>query len=579
MIYLKPSSKTSQRGFIMPTVIIMMLVMMVLSAVTMQVVISNYSLAKRQAYLQIAQVASKSAIDYAKEQFEADPNYNGTSETELANVGKYRVTFQVTVTDTSADGLEKNVQGYGNVYVPETSPTARFVRDIKAQIIRRGTVSGDPTDYSPSLWLDASDETTLLTSTVNSITRTATSTKEEKTSGYHSIFSWFSNDLEFFDGFILGLQRLGARFANVAVPAGANITEAYLQFQVDETGNSQGITAQVNGIDTDSKGNFAAPLTMDELKNAPLTTASTVWAIPTWNVVGQSGAAQRTPDLSDEVQEIVNRGGWSSGNGMAFVLRKNGGGSGLRVAEKNPVNLYVEWDGGGTAQAGDNESVVQWNDKSGNGNNAVLAYGNAPIKRDAEQNGEAVVEFNNDGALRSPLSTAITSESLTAFIVTRPKTTTYNNGRFLSAMNAAQENDWNTESGAALFRRVAGTANVDGYHNSQTGPSASAAINDSYGVFSSLLSDPETDVLHHNGTDYELAITNNYEDLEEIFVGGRRCGAAGCEYVDAYIAEVILYDYALGCNQIQAIEGYLAEKWGVTQADYTCPATPTDPVL
>ncbi len=563
----------------MPSVIIMMLTMMVLSAVTMQVVIGNFSLAKRQAYLQIAQVASKSAIDYAKEQFEADPNYNGTPETELVNVGKYRVTFQVNVVDTSDDGLEKNIQGFGNVYVPETSETARFVRDIKAQIIRRGTVSGDPTDYSPSLWLDASDESTLLTNTVSSITRIASSTKEEKTSGWHSIFSWLSNDLEFFDGFILGLQRLGVRFANVAIPPGANITQAYLQFQVDETGSAQGITANIRGIDTDNKGNFLAPLSSDELKDASLTNASTLWPIPTWNVVGQSSLAQRTPDLSGIVQEIVDRGGWSSGNGLAFRLNKQGGGSGLRVAEKNPVSLYVEWGGGGTDEADDGEAVVQWNDKSGNGNNAFVEYGNAPIKRSDEQNNQSVVEFNGDGAMRSGLSADINSESLTAFLVTRPKTTSYGNGRFLSAMNSDQDHDWNTTSGAALFRRVNSSANIDGYHNSQTGPAAIAAINDSYGVFSNLLSDPETDVIRHNGVEAELNITNDFEDLEEIFIGGRRCSSSGCDYVDAYIAEVIVYDYALNCDQIQAIENYLADKWSINQTEYTCPATPTEPVL
>jgi hypothetical protein len=53
----------------------------------------------------------------------------------------------------------------------------------------------------------------------------------------------------------------------------------------------------------------------------------------------------RTPDLSSIVQEIVNRGGWSSGNAMAFIIE----GSGKRVTNSYDGSrhsaplLHVEW--------------------------------------------------------------------------------------------------------------------------------------------------------------------------------------------------------------------------------------------
>jgi cysteine-rich repeat protein len=53
------------------------------------------------------------------------------------------------------------------------------------------------------------------------------------------------------------------------------------------------------------------------------------WDPPPWNSVGLEDAAQRTPDLSTIVQEIVDRPGWASGNAVAFIFT----GSGVRTAE------------------------------------------------------------------------------------------------------------------------------------------------------------------------------------------------------------------------------------------------------
>ncbi|TIU44439.1 MAG: hypothetical protein E5W19_33385, partial [Mesorhizobium sp.] len=46
----------------------------------------------------------------------------------------------------------------------------------------------------------------------------------------------------------------------------------------------------------------------------PRTTASTAWTPDPWTIVGEHGAAERTPDLSAIVQEIVNRSGWAALN-------------------------------------------------------------------------------------------------------------------------------------------------------------------------------------------------------------------------------------------------------------------------
>src|SRR6185369_4739555 len=96
--------------------------------------------------------------------------------------------------------------------------------------------------------------------------------------------------------------------------------------------------------------------TKNNVSSRATTDASTAWAPSAWSAVGQAGLAQRTPDLSAIVQEIVARPGWSTGNDMAFVVT----GSGTRTAEafeggaaKAPL-LHIEYvlpTGGNAAPA------------------------------------------------------------------------------------------------------------------------------------------------------------------------------------------------------------------------------------
>ncbi len=122
-------------------------------------------------------------------------------------------------------------------------------------------------------------------------------------------------------------QLVGIRFQNINIPQGTTILSASIQFTTDET-DSGGTSVTIRGHDTDNAGVFTT--SNSDISNRTLTTASIAWnSIPAWNSVGQSGANQQTPDLTSIVQEIVNRGGWTSGNSLAFVIN----GSGERTAE------------------------------------------------------------------------------------------------------------------------------------------------------------------------------------------------------------------------------------------------------
>ena len=122
-------------------------------------------------------------------------------------------------------------------------------------------------------------------------------------------------------------QLVGIRFRNINVPQGSTIVSASIQFTTDET-DSGPTSLVIRGHDTNNAGNFTN--NDYDISSRTLTTATVAWNnVPAWNSVGQAGPNQRTPDLGSIVQEIVDRGGWSSGNSMVFVIT----GSGTRTAE------------------------------------------------------------------------------------------------------------------------------------------------------------------------------------------------------------------------------------------------------
>lgn len=121
-------------------------------------------------------------------------------------------------------------------------------------------------------------------------------------------------------------QNIGIRFASVDVQPNARIIDAYIQWTVNEasTGSSN---LTIHGEATDN----ARPFTVAayNVSTRRKTDAAVHWVVPDWPDVGAAGEAQRTPDLSAIVQEIVSRPGWQSGNAIVFAL----GGTGTRIAQ------------------------------------------------------------------------------------------------------------------------------------------------------------------------------------------------------------------------------------------------------
>jgi len=121
-------------------------------------------------------------------------------------------------------------------------------------------------------------------------------------------------------------QIAGMRFDGVAIPQGAPIVAAWLQFQVDETDSSP-TSVTIRGQAADDAPAFQSG--NGNLSQRSTTSAATAWAPPPWQTVGEAGPDQRSPDLGAVIQEIVNRPGWTPGNALVLLVR----GTGTRTAE------------------------------------------------------------------------------------------------------------------------------------------------------------------------------------------------------------------------------------------------------
>lgn len=160
----------------------------------------------------------------------------------------------------------------------------------------------------------------------------ATSTDDAEERGLNAISSpgqmdLTSTDLEFMADGNDGDQFMGLRFANLNIPKGSVIVNAFIQLTVDEAVNSPG-TVVFKLEDSDSSLTFNS--TLNNISSRVTLTDSIVWSgIPNWGVVGESGINQQTPDLSSLLQLAINRNGWKSGNALNFILT----GTGIRIAE------------------------------------------------------------------------------------------------------------------------------------------------------------------------------------------------------------------------------------------------------
>lgn len=127
-----------------------------------------------------------------------------------------------------------------------------------------------------------------------------------------------SADLEL--GAISGqAQIIGIRFANVAIPAGATITRAYIEFTADED-STQSSVFQIRG----EKVLDASPFGFDRgnISRRVQTETTVSWSVDeAWDL----GSVYGSKNIAPIVQGIIDLDGWVSGNSIAVTLAGVGG--------------------------------------------------------------------------------------------------------------------------------------------------------------------------------------------------------------------------------------------------------------
>jgi hypothetical protein len=133
-----------------------------------------------------------------------------------------------------------------------------------------------------------------------------------------------SSDLDMMTDGATVLPGVGLRFTQIAVPQGATIVDAYLRFTTDEV-HTTTTSLRIEGHDVDNAGTFTT--TKNNLLSRVRTTEYVQWSVPYWAARGASGADQ-TATITNVVQELVDRPGWTPNNAIALIIT----GSGRRVA-------------------------------------------------------------------------------------------------------------------------------------------------------------------------------------------------------------------------------------------------------
>lgn len=571
----RPSTQKS--GFAMPMILTFIIIISVVGLSIIQTSVQTNGSAVLHSQVQIAHIASKAAIDYAEEQYEINSAYTGTIEQDLFANDYYRATIEVQILYNEGSNA-KRVQGIGRVYIPETSSSAKVVRDIKSTIIRNGEViitagQVDPATYSPLLWLDANEPNSLYSSIATANTQTITAQTssgsndvvEERgsnaTSGGGTLL-FRDSDLEMsYDGTGRGNQTIGLRFRNISTPKNATIQNSYIQFRADETKRAGVVQLTVEGVASDDTASWTGTYAVT---NAPKTTAITNWSPPNWNTIPSSGANERV-DVTAIVQELVNRAGWNPTQAMSFSVKWVTG-SGIRTAESGTQGgapqLFIQWQSGSTIPATtDGASIEAWYDKSGNSNNSMFAYGTRPVLKLSQINGLNAIRFSSNGAMLSSIANKSDNE-LMAFMVMLPRTSSSSDARFLSLMNSSQNNDNNTTSGLIPFMKNGSSTTIRQYYNNASGRSVTSAIDGQWATYSSNMSTNNQERLLKNSSPDNAgsSFSVNYT-INQIYLGGRRSTSAGTNYADMDVAEVIVYDRSFSCFEIQGIENYLESKY------------------
>lgn len=140
-----------------------------------------------------------------------------------------------------------------------------------------------------------------------------------------------SSDLELVDD--ANNQVVGLRFINVDLPRGTKITNAYIQFTVDEV-TTGACNLNIYGELSANANPFEDVIF--NISSRTRTNNTVQWSPLPWATINESGVVQQSPDLSSIIQEIIDRAEWIAGNSLVLIF--SGHGSRTAISHENNPN-------------------------------------------------------------------------------------------------------------------------------------------------------------------------------------------------------------------------------------------------
>ncbi len=252
--------------------------------------------------------------------------------------------------------------------------------------------------------------------------------------------------------------------------------------------------------------------------------------------------------------------GLTSGTTYYYQLVTDGGSSsvysfllGSPIPSSN-LKLHLRSDAGVISSS---SAVSEWNDLSGNGNNAVQSTSaNQPTLVSNSMNGNPVIRFNGTNSkltLPTSATLGIQSNPYEMFIVGKSSSS---NVQFLIACGATEQFEYHLNgSSGARFIPITSTYIDEG--------TAGAFTDGNAHIFSARAS-ATGGAVRVDGTDGGTSSGNILSSNSGALQLGVR--SDGTYYLNGDIAEVILYNTNLSTSDRSTVEHYLADRYGITSS-------------
>jgi len=214
-------------------------------------------------------------------------------------------------------------------------------------------------------------------------------------------------------------------------------------------------------------------------------------------------------------------------------------------------------DGADSSATGGGATVSTWLDKSTVKANATYVTAAPPLVSSAI-NGLSALSFTGTEKLTGSIS--ITGNTLSIFSVFTLNSSSGAAGRLIS-LAASGTIDYANNAYTALQRRVSSQVGI--YRN---GTEISSPITYSSNTLHTAYYDGTNEYVYTNGgTVYTNASSGNFS-ISAYMIGANLGYSSDNQPWNGYIGEVIVYNIALSAPQRQQVEGYLAQKWGLTSS-------------